>query len=461
MKNMVTFVGTDYEILKSHLFRVEDNREEAAFLIAGYSETDHKVNLLVREVIPVADSGFVEKGYAGLTIDPEFMMPILKRCRNKKLSVILVHSHPFSSNSATFSSIDDYGERVLMPKIQERIPERHHAAMVFGRSSIDARIWKSGKRGSEPVDIVKIVGENVEEIYPSSSRLYAEMSIAETYDRQILAFGRESQSRIQRTVVAIVGVGGIGSQVFQNLAHLGVGKIIAIDNDIIEESNRSRIVGSRIDDVKYKTPKTEVMKRLGKEINPKLETVAVSGSVNDLSIALKLREAGVIFCCTDTLTSRMVLNRIAYQYLIPVIDTGLDIQCSEHGKIRVAAGRVMSILPDGPCLECMGLLDAKTIQQELAQIERGETPHYSYISGFSVEAPSVISLNGVVASLAVNSFLNLLTGFEGKVQRTYQMYNVLEGTVKLYEMKAEVNCTLCKEVKALGDGVNLPCKLDQ
>jgi len=238
-----------------------------------------------------------------------------------------------------------------------------------------------------------------------------------------------------------------------------VNKIIVVDPDVVEETNRSRTVGTTPQDVLNKRPKVEVMARLAAQINPRLHVVTVRGSVYDLPIALKLREADVIFCCTDNLSSRLVLNRMAYQYMIPVIDTGLDIQCEEEGKIRSAGGRVMTLLPNSPCLECTGYLNALELSREIAQIEAGDKPHHSYISGTPEEAPAVISLNGIVASLAVNEFLHLLTGLETQREPgMYKMYRILNGTVQTYRMQAESKCTLCDEVKALGDTVMLPCR---
>ena len=122
----------------------------------------------------------------------------------------------------------------------------------------------------------------------------------------------------------------------------------------------------------------------------------------------------------------------------------------------------MVILPDGPCLECLGILNSEIIQQEMLQIEHGQRAQRSYISGATVEAPSVISLNGVIASLAVTAFLSLLTGFESqKDSDTYQVYRVLKGDVRLATMTPTNSCKLCKEVKSLGDGVNLPCNTDR
>jgi len=460
MRKTIILTRKDYEVLKKHL--LQKVGEEAAFLICGISESATFINLLVREVIPVPTEGFQRKAYAGLTIDPEFMMPILKKCRHEKLSVILAHSHPFSETAVRFSSIDDMGERLLIPKVKQRIADRHHATLVLGRSSVDARIWKKGKNYGEPIDLIKIIGYQTEELYPTSAKGPLKAELKEIHNRQILALGEAGQRLVQRTKVGIVGLGGIGSQVFQQLVHLGVSKFVLVDPDFVEESNLSRIVGSKLKDAKERRPKVEVMRRLGKEINPDVQIALVRDSVYNLSAALKLRDVDVIFCCTDNLTSRMVLNRMAFQYLIPFIDMGVDIQCSEQGKIRTAGGRVMVILPDGPCLECLGLLNAETTQREIEQIESGKEIRYSYISGEVVHAPSVIAFNGVVASLAVSEFLNLLTGFEQQKElSTYQMFRILDGTVRSYELTPATPCNLCREVKALGDNINLPCRLDR
>ena len=449
------FTSIHFKALKDHLL-TRNGEEEAALVVAGQNETSQRIALLAREVIPIPPGGFSHKGQITLTIDPEFMMPIVKRCRLDKFSLILAHSHPFQHYDTSFSSIDDRGERVLMPKLQERIPDRHHASLVMGQTSLDARIWMNGKDISEPIDLVRVVGERLEEI-PVNQHSSMNAQIAETHHRQVLAIGKDAQSHIQQLRVAVVGVGGIGSQVFQLLCHLGVRHLAVIDYDVLEESNLSRIVGASHKDVG--TPKVEVAKELAHRINASIDVKAINGSVYDLKIAMQLRDLDVIFCCTDTLTSRVVLNRIAFQYLIPVVDTGVDIQCGDIGKIRTAAGRIMTILPDRPCLECTGFIDSAALQEEAAMIESGKVPKHGYVKGASTRVPSVISLNAVVAGLAVTELIDLLSGLEvHKDPQTYKFYRITSGTVQLYRMQVEKRCTLCEEILAMGDRVRLPCR---
>jgi molybdopterin/thiamine biosynthesis adenylyltransferase len=451
MRRIITFTKKDFEKAYNHL--LQGREEEAAFFLAGISKTEETLNLLVREVILVPTSGFLEKGYAYLKINPDFMMPIIKRARLEKFSVISAHSHPFSNSHVAFSSIDDYGDDMLMPKIQQRVPDRPHAVMVFGKSSIDARIWEVEEKEPKPVDLIKVIGQPLQKIFPTNAPHPNKTRLSDVHHRQILAFGKIGQKRIQETKVAIVGLGGTGSQVFQQLVHLGVRNFILVDDDYVEESNRSRMVGSRPKDSIKRRMKVEVMERLGREINPNIKIYALKDSVNNLSTALKLRDVDVIFCCTDNLSSRLVLNRLAFQYLIPLIDLGISIECLEEGEIRTAGGHVLIILPDGPCLSCMGILTPEALQRETDQ---------GYISGQTIPDPSVISLNGVIASLAVTEFIDLLTDFEKRKEEcTYQVYDILKGEVRREKMDYFYPCDICKEVKGAGDDLELPCKIDK
>jgi hypothetical protein len=127
----------------------------------------------------------------------------------------------------------------------------------------------------------------------------------------------------------------------------------------------------------------------------------------------------------------------------------------EFPDSRSPARYIMDVfLPDGPCLACMGIITPERLQRE--------SEESGYVSGQQVPNPSVISLNGVVASLAVTEFLDLLTGFERrKDPLTYQVYDILKGVVWREKLAPTTSCSLCREVKALGDNIALPCTRNQ
>ena len=145
-----------------------------------------------------------------------------------------------------------------------------------------------------------------------------------------------------------------------------------------------------------------------------------------------------------------MLNRFAFQYLIPLIDMGNEIQLKEEGKIRTAGGGVRVLTLDGPCLESMGITTPSALERE-KQIKSG------YVVGDSIADPSVISLNGVVSSLAVTEFIDLLTAFEKrKDPNTYQIYDILKGEVFRQPFLVNTSCNICAEIKALADNLELP-----
>ena len=77
----------------------------------------------------------------------------------------------------------------------------------------------------------------------------------ERYNRNILFFGKAGQERLTSASVAVIGIGGLGSHVVQQLALLGIGKFILIDPEEIDKTNRNRYIGVRDDDPIPGTPK--------------------------------------------------------------------------------------------------------------------------------------------------------------------------------------------------------------
>lgn len=459
--NRIIFNQKDYDHLRSHLLRAMNSDEEAAFLIAGTKVKEEGIDLLIKEIVPVPSEALITQSSMGLEIHPDFISTVVKRCRLENRSLLMAHSHPFSSHGVGFSSIDDHGEQLLMPKIVARAPNSVHGTMVFGRSSLDARLWTPEGRHLG-VGQVKVIGRPVKTVIPTSSpRGPHQQTNQEEHARQILALSSHGQGRLSRTSVGIVGVGGVGSIVFEFLVRAGVQNITVVDDDLIERSNLSRILGSLPEDAIEGRSKVEVMERLGQQVKPGATIKPIKGSVLDLSVAKQLLDLDVLFSCTDTHSSRMVLSRICSQYLIPLIDMGVDIQPSKEGKIRRIGGRVMVQTPTDPCLDCLGVIDHEAVSREMAEDHYVHTP---YVQGAEDEHdPAVISFNGAVASLAVTEFLNLALGcFERNGAPTYQVYGGVRGMVRLVELKAIRNCGgVCEEVRAAGDIIDLPCRLNR
>jgi tRNA A37 threonylcarbamoyladenosine dehydratase len=59
------------------------------------------------------------------------------------------------------------------------------------------------------------------------------------FDRNERFFGKEGQEKIRASRVAIVGVGGLGTHVVQQLSLLGVGGLALIDGEEVDHTNRN------------------------------------------------------------------------------------------------------------------------------------------------------------------------------------------------------------------------------
>src|SRR5439155_4950264 len=232
----------------------------------------------------------------------------------------------------------------------------------------------------------------------------------ENFARQLAVVRDDGQRALGHARVAVVGLGGGGSHVVQQLAHLGIGEIIVIDSDRIERTNQHRIVGVTWLDVWLKRPKVDVMYRLVRRIGNGSRCRRVEEKVPEPAAIEALKQATVIVGCLDNLHARLDLQDISWRLLIPYVDIGVSIrpvEGAEENDPRVSiGGNVITLIPGGFCLWCCGFLSNEKLALELNGPNRG------YFQNHEGEA-QVVSLNGVVASQAVNEVLQLLTGFAG------------------------------------------------
>lgn len=205
--------------------------------------------------------------------------------------------------------------------------------------------------------------------------------------------GESSDEVLSQSRVAIIGLGGGGSHIAQQLAHLGVGNFVLFDPDRVEETNLNRLVGATKKDVATKTLKTIVSCRLIKRINPIAKVVRVSNEWQEEGRLVS--GCDVVFGCVDTYSAREEIERACRRFMIPYIDIGMDV--SELPDGYLISGQMILSMPDELCMRCLGFLNEDLLAQEAAR--------YGAVGG----RPRVIWPNGVLASAAVGTFVQLVT----------------------------------------------------
>ena len=208
--------------------------------------------------------------------------------------------------------------------------------------------------------------------------------------------GADSEIVLGRSKAALVGLGGGGSHVAQQLAHIGLGSFLPIDPDFIEDTNLNRLVGATMEDVRLGTAKVDIAERVIKAVNPAAEVV--KHLANWIEVTAEIRDVDVIFSCVDSISCRNELETFARRFLIPLIDIGMDVHESS-GEFSIS-GQVMLSMPGKPCMRCMGLVTDEALAKEAAR--------YGAAGG----KPQVVWPNGTLASIAVGFFMKLVTPWE-------------------------------------------------
>jgi molybdopterin-synthase adenylyltransferase len=416
----------------------------AGFVYSAGFRQDEPV-FAVREFQPVPDSAYLRRTAVAATLHPEFCTDLANAARVQGAGILLAHTHVGKAPLEGFSAIDDESEPPLAQYFARRLPGRANFAAVITPEAVYAR-----HLGPGPAEPVSLVGRDWVILRAVAA------AVEGRFDRQVRAFGEAGQQALRALTVAIVGLGGTGSVVAQQLAHLGVSDFILIDPDAVEETNLNRLVGATRDDVGR--PKVQVAARHIQAINQNARCKALQADVVNSKAAAVLTAVDFVFACTDSMASRAVLNQLAYQYFVPSIDMGVAIG-AQGGTVKYMAGRVQMLSPGLGCLVCTDKLDSDQVRREMMSEEQRR--HDPYIVGETVKQPAVISLNSTISSAAVTMFLAAVTGIPANARML--TYDGVRGALKPVLNEPRPHCIVCSSDGALGRGVawQLPVRGEQ
>ena len=224
------------------------------------------------------------------------------------------------------------------------------------------------------------------------------------------AFGGPVQTALGQLTVAIVGCGGTGSAVAEQLVRLGVRRFILADPDKLSASNVTRVYGSSPDRVG--DAKVDVVGDLITAIAPDAQTVRERSMATVQATARRLAGADVVFGCTDDNAGRMVLSRLASFMLTPVIDCGVLLSSGPSGLLEGINARVTVLAPGAACLVCRGRIDhARAASELLSPEERVRRLDEGYAAALPGIEPAVVTFTTAAAAAAVTELLERLTGF--------------------------------------------------
>jgi molybdopterin/thiamine biosynthesis adenylyltransferase len=429
--------GAQKESLWRHLFR-PDRDEYGAIALAGVRENEAGVTLYVREVRLLGEDDFVPGVHGYRQFSALAVAEMGGRAAAEELAYVAIHSHPHSVEWTGLSGDDLGSHERLFPHLLDLTGGMPVAGIAVGRECAAGEIWRVGEPRAELSEL-RVVGPRLERLRADNRRGGGDGE--ERFDRQVRLFGARGQEILRSMHVGVIGAGGGGSILVEQLAHLGVGGITVVDFDIVKTLNLSRIVGATAEDARIGTKKIEVARRLVAGIDPRIEVTAIDGDIADLDTARWLIDLDFLFLATDTMTSRLIFNAVVHQYLIPGIQIGAKVELGQEDRIAQIYVAVRPVLPDAGCLQCNGLIDAMALQQEARSEE--EAAAQNYLGTAEVIDPSVITLNGIAASHAANTMLLAAVGLQEGEEIDHKLFFPAEGEVRSIVPRRDPVCPFC------------------
>ena len=137
------------------------------------------------------------------------------------------------------------------------------------------------------------------------------------YARNIPALTEEECALLRQKRVLVVGCGGLGGHIIDQLARIGVGFLRVVDGDVFESSNLNRQLLSdvpRLGISKAKAAADHVVR-----VNPDVSVEAVEEFLTGSNAAVLLAGCDIVMDALDNIQSRKILSSACETAKIPYV----------------------------------------------------------------------------------------------------------------------------------------------
>lgn len=411
--------------------------ERAAVLLARRIEADGDVRLLARCLHWVPSDAYAEQSPHHMVIRSEGYVGSLAAAEVDGAIPIWFHTHPGETGVPLPSRHDRQVDREIADLFQTRSGSGFYGTLIAsprGPDFIFSGEVTPENGGKTEINRIWIVGER----WRLTHSFTADPKFLEAvFDRNVRAFGPAIQAILGDLRVAIVGAGGTGSAVAEQLVRLGVRHLHLIDNDTLSGSNVTRVYGSTPCEVGR--PKVAVLRDHLTAIAPDLNCAAERGMITVKGVAKKLCASDVVFGCTDDNAGRLILSRLSTYLLTPVIDLGVLLSSDQAGRLSGIDGRVTTLTPGAGCLVCRDRVDmARAAAEMKTPDERRRLADEGYAPALGQVEPAVIAFTTAVAAAAINELLDRLIGYGPPERPT-------ETLLRLHEREMSTNRALPRD----------------
>lgn len=224
-------------------------------------------------------------------------------------------------------------------------------------------------------------------------------------------FGEAGQQALKDASVLVSRIGGLGSVVAYELAAAGIGRLVLAHAGDIKPSDLNRQLLMTHDGLG--SSRVESAQRRLKELNPRLEVLAIPENITEENAAKLVGEVDLVVDCAPLFPERFAMNR----------------QCIEQGKPLVDCAmydcefQVTTILPgQTPCLACLYPEDPPAWRREF---------------------PVFGAVSGTVACLGAIEVIKLLSGLGEPLLGTLLTCDLRDMTFQRRQLLKRDDCHVC------------------
>jgi proteasome lid subunit RPN8/RPN11 len=369
------------------------------------------IRLLGRKMVWVEDAAYVERHVDALTISSDGYISALGEAEMSGCVGLWFHTHPGETGTPLPSVYDIEVDQQLAETFRIRADTPWYGTLIASPRGKGYTFSGSLVHEAEPairsISRLWVVGGRwrMQHSYDTLG-----VAIDPAFDRSVRALGGPVQHAMANLHVGLVGGGGTGSAVAEQLVRLGVRNLTIIDGDTLSASNVTRVYGSTPADVGR--AKATILRKHLRAIAPDLKCTAIKSMTTLEPVARQLIGCDLIFGCSDDNAGRLVLSRIATYLMTPVIDLGILLSSDTAGLLSGIDGRITVLSPGAACLVCRGRIDmARAATELLTPDERKRLADEGYAPALADTEPAVIAFTTAVAAAAVAELLERMIGF--------------------------------------------------
>lgn len=224
-------------------------------------------------------------------------------------------------------------------------------------------------------------------------------------------FGEAGQEKLKDASILVSRCGGLGSVVAYELAAAGVGKLVLAHAGNVKPSDLNRQLLMTHDWLGK--PRVESAERRLKELNPRLEIVAIPENINAENVEKIVEQVDLIVDCAPLFDERYQMNKQAILQNKPLVECAMyDLEA-----------QLTTIIPGKtPCLACLYPEDPPAWKREF---------------------PVFGAVSGTVGCMAAMEAIKVLGGFGETLSGELLTCDLRDMTFHRMKIRRNVDCVVC------------------